>query len=550
MPVLDDTHDEGMETLTLTLSDPAPAAYVRIADGTATGTIGNDDPMPRAWIARFGRTVAEQVLDAVEGRMRAARTPGAEVSLGGQRIGLGPVFGGGGEPSASEDRAARAAREAEAEAEAAREARRLADWLAGETDPEERGARTRTVTQRELLLGSSFALTAAAKGGSAGTMSLWGRSAVSRFDGREGDLALDGEVVSGLLGGDWSPGSGAATVGLIVGHSRGEGGYRMPSGGGTVSSTLTGVYPWGRRALSDRLSVWAAAGYGEGTLTLTPEGLDGESRAAMRTDLDLMMGAVGLRGVALAAAPGGGPELAVAADAIGVRTATARARGLAAAEADVTRLRLGLEGSWAVRIADGAALTPSMAVGVRHDGGDAETGFGADIGGGLAWLDPGRGLMAEVRGRGLLSHEASGFRERGLSGALSWEPAAGGRGPRLSLTQSVGGASSGGIDALLGRRTLEGLAANDDGDDLRSRRLEARFGYGLSAFGDRFTWTPEAGVGLSDTGRDYTLGWRLVRRRPPAAGSLEFAFEARRSESANDNGPPRHEVGFRVSARW
>ena len=576
VPVRDDSHDEGTETLTLTLSDPSPSGYVRLGDAEATGRISNHDHMPRAWMARFGRTVAEQVLDAVQSRMRASRAPGAELTLAGQRIGLGGAPGSeGGGPSAPGDPVAGlaagselgAVAEAEAEAEDNVESeaekngeRWLAEWLEDEAEPEARVSWRRGVSDRELLLGSSFGLTVSAEGGPpgglGGTVSLWGRSGVSRFDGREGDLSLDGEVVSSLLGGDWALGSGDATVGLIVGHSRGEGGYRGGSGdgtagGGTVTSTLTGLYPWGRRALSDRLEVWGAAGYGAGTLTLTPEGPGGEGRAAMRTDLALAMVAAGLRGVALAAPPGGGPELAVTADATGVRTTTARARGLAAAEGDVTRLRLGLEGSRAVCFENGAALTPSVAVGVRHDGGDAETGYGADIGGGVAWSDPGRGLSAELRARGLLSHESEGFRERGLSGTLAWEPEAGGRGPRLGLTRTMGGASSGGVDALFGRRTLAGLASDDD-DDLGAHRLEARFGYGFPALGDRFTWTPEAGFALSDTSRDYTLGWRLVRRslgRRGSPGSLKLSFEARRNEGAG-GGPPRHGAGLRLDVRW
>ena len=179
----------------------------------------------------------------------------------------------------------------------------------------------------------------------------------------------------------------------------------------------------------------------------------------------------------------------------------------------MTRLRLGLEGALPVRLAGGSVLTPGFEIGTRHDGGDAETGFGADIGAGLAWADPKRGLAAELRGRGLLSHEAEGFRERGLSGSFSWDPVPGERGPRLSLTQTVGGASSGGAEALLGSGTLEGLAANDNGggkDNLESRRLELKFGYGFAAFGDRFTWMPGAGVGLSDThGPSFGIGWIL-----------------------------------------
>ena len=103
------------------------------------------------------------------------------------------------------------------------------------------------------------------------------------------------------------------------------------------------------------------------------------------------------------------------------------------------------------------------------------------------------------------------------------------------------------MDALLGRETLAGLAANDNGDG--RRRLEARFGYGFSVLGDRFTMTPEIGLGLSEAGRDTSLGWRLTRTgsRP---GSLELSLEARLRESANDNTPPEHGIGFRLTARW
>ena len=61
--------------------------------------------------------------------------------------------------------------------------------------------------------------------------------------------------------------------------------------------------------------------------------------------------------------------------------------------------------------------------------------------------------------------------------------------------------------------------------------------------------TPEIGLGLSDAGRDYSLGWRLTRAGS-GAGSLEFTFEARRRESANDDTPPEHGIAFTVTARW
>ena len=123
-----------------------------------------------------------------------------------------------------------------------------------------------------------------------------------------------------------------------------------------------------------------------------------------------------------------------------------------------------------MRLAGGSMLVPGFELGVRFDGGDAESGFGADIGVSLAWSDAKRGLSAELRGRGLLAHAAAEFRERELSGEISWDPVEVGRGPRLSEAQTLGGASSGGAEALFGLGTLEGLAANGNGfgDDIEA----------------------------------------------------------------------------------
>ena len=518
--VLDDSHDEGKERMTLTLSNPRPSSRVRLQHPTARGTIINADPMPKAWIGRFGRTVADQVLDAVDARMQAAPTAGVEAALAGHRIGPGPAFQG------------------------------------SEVHPHS-PAREQTAPGHDPLAGTSFSLSGQTQG--SGIVSIWGRGAVTRFAGRDaagaeagGDVAVDGEVASGLLGADWTRGDW--TTGLVVSHSRGDGGYRG-EGAGTMTSILTGVWPWTRYALGEGLSVWGVAGYSDGSLTLEPRAEDGTRAGAIRTDLDLWMAAVGLRGVAF----DGGDDnltLAVKTDAMVVRTGSDAVSGsggnLAAAEAEVTRLRLGLEGSRPFRLADGSTLTPSMEIGLRHDGGDAETGFGADIGAGIAWTDPESGLGAALRGRGLLAHEAKGFEERGLSASFTWDPVTGDRGPRLSLTQTAGGSSPGGADALLGGTALAGLAANDNGDELQQRRLEARFGYGFPALGDRFTATPEIAVGLSDSGRDYSLGWRLADDDgTPDGNVVEFAVEVRRRESAaNDNVPPEHMVGFRATSRF
>ena len=329
------------------------------------------------------------------------------------------------------------------------------------------------------------------------------------------------------------------------------------------------------------------AGYGEGTLTLTPEG-----HAPLRPDLDFLMGALGVRGVLL---DGGadGATLAAKSDAFAVRTSTDAVSGsagnLEASRADVTRVRFALKGSRPVRLGESTVLTPSLELGVRHDGGDAETGFGADIGAGLALSDPSRGLSAELRARGLLTHEADGMRERGLSGTLAFDPAPDTeQGLSVSLTQSVGAQDTGGVDGLLERHSLAGLGAEDEGA-LSARRLDARVGYGLGVLDDRYTAVPELGLGLSERDRELRLGWRMTervstglafelgiegtRRESTDAGvgaehglgigagwrlagpslrglAFHMRIEAMRRDATSDDRPPEHTIGLEVEARW
>ena len=81
--VLEDAHDEGSETMTLTLSAPFGA---ELADAQATGMIVNTDPLQRAWLARFGRAVADHVLDAVGARFEGGSSGPAQLTLGGQQV--------------------------------------------------------------------------------------------------------------------------------------------------------------------------------------------------------------------------------------------------------------------------------------------------------------------------------------------------------------------------------------------------------------------------------------------------------------------------------
>ena len=582
--VLDDAHDEGEETFTLRLT---AATGARIADGVATGTIENADHMPQAWLARFGRTVTDQVLDAVEARLAAPRAAGARATLAGQALpswdgdataANDPGTGSGAGDNAASERAL-AARDREAMTA-------IRDWMAhagtdrpgsGASDPwgdgPEDRVQSRALTGRDFLTGTSFALT----GGSAeagGYAALWGRGAISRFDGREGELSLDGEVTTGLIGADWAsaPGSRRWTAGLAVGHARGTGSYREGGGcdddtagtgadgdpgasrcAGEIEATLTGVWPYGGLQLTDRLSAWGALGYGAGEMKLMPGG----GASPFTASLTMAMGAAGLRGEVLTPPPEGGLALALKGDARFTRTASEATKDAAdegrleAAEADVWLVRTGIEGSRRFVLGgdtEGMVVTPSFEIGARLDGGDAETGLGVDLGGGLAFAAPRQGVALDLKGRGLIAHEASGFREWGASAALTWDPRPEtDRGLALRLRQSWGGSPTGGMDALLGRETLAGLAANDNGGTASAGRLEAELGYGIAMFDGGFTGTPNLGFGLSDSARDLRLGWRLTPAAPGHSG-FQVNLDATRREAANAHA--EHGLMLRGTIRW
>ena len=517
VPVMDDAHDEGTETMELYIARVLTPG-IGVADGVGTGAIENTDAMPKAWIARFGRTVAEQVLDGVAGRIAAPRNPGVEAVLGGQAL---PSIAFGPEGVAANPGAGSGAGGSGFDP--------YRSTLGG-------GAEWRGMTGRELLLGSSFALTAAADA-SGGTLAFWGRAAQRSFDGREdhagGTLTLDGEVTTGLLGLDYA--RGRWLYGLALSHADASGGH-SGSDRGKVESRLTAATLYGSHRTSERLRLWGAAGHGRGELTLTPE-RDG----AMETDIDWTMAALGARGELLQAA-GSGPLLALVSDALWARTASEKVTGLEDAEADVTRLRLGLEGSWAITLG-GGSVEPRLTLGGRHDGGDAETGFGVEIGGGVAWSAPALGLTVDVEGRTLLAHEADGLKDRGYSASVAFDPRPGtDRGPSLSLRQDWGGQASGGLDTLFAADPLEDRA----GSEATSRwTLEAAWGF--AALGDRFTASPHAGLGLAQGSRDYTIGWRLAPAAA-AAPNLSLGLEATRRET--DGAETGHHVGVEMSFSW
>ena len=497
VPVLDDGLDEEEETFVLTLSNPQ-GGNAWLADATATGTIENSDPMPKAWLARFGRTVASQAVDAIGGRMEGAG--GTHVTVAGQSLSLS------GEPmTADEEDAARA----------------VLETLAGAG---EQVGTTRSMTGREVLLASAFQLSAGGEAG-APAWTAWGRVATGGFEAEVDDVRLDGTVTSGFLGAD--VGAARWLAGVAVSVSEGDGGYALTDGTdrGEVESSLTTVYPYARLGLTETVDVWGFAGYGTGSLTLTQA--PGTDREATYTPgITMRMGAIGARGEVLSPGEPGGLAIALKSDAFWVRTKSDAVSGsdgnLAGAEADASRVRLLVEGSRSFETGSGA-LTPALEIGVRHDGGDAETGTGIEAGASLRYA--GEGFSIEGSVRTLVAHEETGYEEWGASGAVRIDPGASGRGLSLSIVPSWGAASST-TDRLWSLSEPGSLGPG--GDVEAGGRLETEVGYGVGLAQAPGVLTPYVGLSVGDgAGRAWRTGARWA-----IAPQATLALEATRAETA------------------
>ena len=262
----------------------------------------------------------------------------------------------------------------------------------------------------------------------------------------------------------------------------------------------------------------------------------------------MALAAGGLRGD-LADSVVGGFGLAFKADALWVGTGIEGVDGLegrlAANSAAVTRYRTALEASRGYRFQRGLSLQPSLEAGLRHDGGDAETGAGVDIGGGLIVSDALTGLSAGVRVRMLLVHQDQGFRDRGVSLSFGYNPTPlTPFGFMAKLTPSWGGQATSGAQALWGQETMAGVAP---GGPAAGGRLEAELGYGMPV-GGRLVGMPSFGIGASGHGRDYRLGYGLTVAQGGAM-HFELGIDANRRESPSQ-GTAEHGVLGRLTARW
>ena len=475
--IVNDTMDEVDEDFRLSLTNPREPTWSAVE---ATAVIVDDDDnaiVADAWVSRFGRTVASQVVDAVGDRFANMDGPGSHFVLGSDPFRSNLAFGG---------------------------VERFRRWMPQgmEASPGRAEHASLGFDAGQILSGTSFVYQGEEgqpqDDGFAGRWTAWGRGSYTEFDGLEPGVGLSGEVFNVTTGFDVQ--SGAVTAGLALAGSVGTGDFHVAGTEiqsermGKIWSILGSAHPYVHMSLAEWLRVWGLGGIGSGTLRISGSEQD--------TDLHMRMWAFGGRGDLPVLLPG--LDLAVKSDIFWVELESDPTDVRRGSIAEAQRTRLMLEGSFRLASIWGGELSPLVEAGFRQDDGDAESGRGLEVASGLRYRNRDRGLFMEVTGRSLVAHEDERYREWGLGGSVRLDP-----GPDyLGLAVQVNSAH--GAAASTVQRLWSDTGAVSYLPAMVQGRHEAEIAYGFETLRGGAMVIPFSGFAYSPSGmKSFRLGSRM-----------------------------------------
>lgn len=360
---------------------------------------------------------------------------------------------------------------------------------------------------QDLLRGSSFEMPlGGGSNGAPGRWTLWGVGGdMGAFQGRpEERFSMDGEVFAGHVGLDYRV-SDKLLAGAIVSHTSGRVDYRFsgPAGDdGGIDMQLASTHPYVHWTPVSGLGVWGSVGFGRGNATLADE------KGEAGTEIEMRMLAAGSRRELMSV---GLVDLAVKMDAFLVQMQSEEHDYLPRVAAETSRVRLALEGSRSFAFGNGSALSASLELGGRADGGDAETGAGAELGAGIAYMHP-AGVDVQARGHVLLAHEESEFGQWGAGLTVNFDWGTPGEGLFFALAPTWGAPATGAEGMWSSTRAAQVLLATGNADP--GMNLDSRVGYGLNLPGGQGTLTLFSEMGQPHGGPAHLrLGTQLGRLR-------------------------------------
>ena len=468
-----DTDTVGAYTVTYDVSDAADNAAVTVTRIVRVVVARDLTALNEAILPEVARDIADQNVSAITRRIEQARLPsrtGSSASLGGASS-LAEI--------------------------ATSQGRTVAD---GQFD------------LQRLLNNSNFVLPLSATGAGAADgaqLTLWGAGDYRDLKGADG-VRWSGDLFSLQLGLDAHLNE-RTILGVSVSKSQAKLDYTNPgpASSGNYDLDITSVHPYlGWSAGS--LDFWATLGYGEGELEISAD-ISGNNAQTDIPSSDLSMQTLGLgaNGVLMET---GATTLLLKTEALSTELEVDASEGITAITQQAHRVRMTLEAIRGFSLDSGARLETSLEAGLRYDGGDGETGAGAELGGGLRYANLGGGLVIEGKARALVGGKGD-TEEWGLSGLITYNPAANGRGLSFSLTPGYGVTTSG-VERLWQQGLDDGLEAQGgtDGNNY-TPNLDLRLDYGMDVSAMPGLVTPYSEFSFGATGDTYRLGLQWQRSK-------------------------------------
>ena len=363
-------------------------------------------------------------------------------------------------------------------------------------------------------------------------MATWGAGEY-HYLGEPGSTALDwsGNMVSAHVGVDARV-APDILAGIAASYSSGTFDFTDKTGAtpvtGTYGTVMTSVNPYVAWVSGERgTAVWGTAGYGWGDIEVDDlrEGLRTSPARAMTGGaggsyqlLDSGIGGVRLKGEGWAG-----------------QVMVDGGERIESVTLNMQRAKLALELKQGYRSSTGDEVGIVLEGGMRYDNGDGVNGTSAEVGGGLRYSNTRMGMIAEGRGRLLISAR-DGYEEWGFGGMIQLDPATRGQGLQVRLAPSYGDAASG-VNQLWERGVSGAVRDHDLG---AAANLDAEVAYGVAGF----QGTPYSGFHLAESGaRAFSSGLRY-----DVGSGLGLRIEGTRRESAL--GAAEHSVGIRGRLRF
>ena len=475
-------------------------------------------------LAAFGRTVLSQAVDAIAGRFEAT-SRALRATLDGSRLVLGQAFN-------TMEWVHVAARlfGIPLDAPASRSALETAapDGLHGVTSgPNADRPTLRAPSGRSILTRSSFRMAMDRSGSEERGWTLWGRGAGSRYSGDSGSgNRMDGRVTAAYVGADYHWGS-KLVLGLAASYSNGLQDFDNAGNSmGKWKTRLNSLHPYFHWSPNGKLGLWGMLGFGRGAAVLNSGyggPLAGTGSSTVETDISSRSAALGGR---MDMARVRNVDLALTADAFAVSTVSEAVAGLRAAAGDARRIRMMVNGGTGWSVTPDTRMDLSLALGARVDGGDVESGLGAELAGALSLSNRRIGLDVEVRSHWLAAHQDRDFKEGGLSLALRLDPGSDKKGLAMSLAPEWGENAASGVESLWKGERMTAYHNRRDGRGAlgwRPNRTRAALGYGLEAWGGRGRMEPFVELDVEDLGL-HRLGGGLRLNVPGASDGSSGAL--------------------------